>query len=214
MTDETIDSEPCDLANCDIDHDSKPSGIPYFAHPTKPFKADNRGLEIPVVPPSSDEKGRPAPQMQWTDTMSEAQQEAIRRIRDKPDSPELSLLIVDMGDSVCVKVEKGTWFISEGEALPQNGIMLIDKPFAKVKEAISQAPVPRIERVENAPYRLIANRENSEHVTRLYRHELIALNELAGHELPVWSGGTWLEVPSLETDMPTIWRFTRGRANG
>jgi len=138
---------------------------------------------------------------------------------DKPDSPELSLLVVDFGECCAVYHEHGaSWCltVANQEYLFDDycDMFAVKAPFAAVREAISQAPVPRIERMKGQDRYLLfqekAQRSGYPNPSAIYQAEYAALSQLAGHELPVWSGGTWKQLwnPS-DLDLPfQAWRYT------
>ncbi len=79
-------------------------------------------------------------------------------IEDSRDNIELSLLVIDMGDSCCVRVERGmlNTLMHNGEVMlvgALTGTALVQYPFTDIRAAIDasyvieSSPLPRIERV-------------------------------------------------------------------
>ncbi len=133
---------------------------------------------------------------------------------------ELSLLIIDLGDSCVVKVEKGdfAYDISGQEQGPidEGSTMLIQQSFSAVREAIDSLPVnksvPRIEQTTDG-FMVFPAKAEVAYQSQYFVHNRAyeALTKLAGVEIPVWKSGTWKQYdPPPYTDLPVaIWRFTR-----
>lgn len=134
----------------------------------------------------------------------------------KPDT-SLQLLVIDLGDSCVVKVEKGEQFIFNTLPIPSvvvhqvHGPVILNVPFATVREAIDSKPVPRIERDDDHYCFYAADRT----FIGLNQQFFDALCEIAGHPPPIWTGGVWEQVAASEQDggwtgSPVgIWRYTR-----
>lgn len=135
--------------------------------------------------------------------------------------PSLQLLVIDMGDTTVVKVEKGsighpsvsgtafsmlTDGLKVGENL--NKPRIIHKPFADLQAALDDAPVPRIEKRDNreSPWLYQLFEQSGAKDNYLTSAEYNALSQLAGHPLPIWSGGTWERI---ETNEIFVWRYQR-----
>ena len=153
----------------------------------------------------------------WTDcdACGHGPEHAVHSAVAVPDT-SLSLLVIDLGDSCVVKVEKGD--VSE---LPQriagaqrtwnDALFVVSTPFHGFdgirEEVDGDKPLPRIEK--NLPcnkpytgiYQLITSEDDDAKMHTLYQHEIDALSELAGKPLPIWDGGgTWTELPDAEAD--------------
>ncbi len=197
------------------------------------------------------------PKMTLNQAMKDCLDETYRKIKfagDKPDSPELSqpirplskaeyeelavkgydlpelsLLVIDLGNCCVVKVEKCETGKGEdvarmppiheiagekGEPFLTGNKWLDRRTFAQVREAIDAKPVPRIERMVGQDRYLLfqekAQRSGYPNPSAIYQAEYDALSALAGHELPVWSGGAWEDLGCnvMATDI-RMWRFTR-----
>ena len=150
--------------------------------------------------------------------------------------PELSLLIIDLGNNQCVvKAERftpslpsGDWWLGVGgEAHDAHSfqfkeagtVHLVDYPFADVRSAIDgEKPLPRLEQ-DNADnkgsYVLYEDSDTQEY---LAKPTYDALSKLAGHPLPIWTGGTWtrliekgpLPFRNGQTSPCDIWQYTIG----
>lgn len=125
---------------------------------------------------------------------------------DRPDT-SLSLLIIDMGDSCVVKVEKGEQFIFDTLPMPSivahqaHGPVVLNVPFAAVREAVDgERPVPRIERKTADGLALHYCNGREDNYRNIGQHEIDALCEIAGHPLPIYEGGTWEQLPDAEAD--------------
>lgn len=132
--------------------------------------------------------------------------------------PSLSLLVCDFGESCCIKAEKGEWQLNTEQHPSHPWVLEGDAyvypvPFADLRQAIEQRPVPRIERDEytSKTYRLYAGSE-ARGFEKLYQTDIDALSELAGKPLPIWKGGTWEEVGHIDyygrnnADL-RVWRY-------
>lgn len=129
------------------------------------------------------------------------------------------LLIVDFGDSVCVKVEKGAFTLrlnplDIGVPMREGQCNVFYRPFDVIKAALDggEKPLPRVERVrgsEDAPYTL--HFAPSDGVGWLMTQGMYdALTELnGGKPLPIWSGGEWVKI--LDDPGLHIWHYSRGR---
>lgn len=127
---------------------------------------------------------------------------------------ELQLLVIDLGDSCVVKVEKGRW---DGGTLVCRGgredtVKVFYECFRVLREAIEQKPVPRIERDDikiYERYRIYFNDTSYPLPLNVWD----AICELAGKPLPIGEGGTWedlLPKKGLGWELPLgIWRYTR-----
>lgn len=103
--------------------------------------------------------------------------------------PELQLLLIDLGDSTVVKVEKGQWddgkLLCRGER--SDSVKVFYEPFTVVRDAIDAKPVPRIETLADRFTLIHAGGTKS-----FTKDEYYALCELAGHNLPIGhEGGKW-----------------------
>lgn len=136
---------------------------------------------------------------------------------------ELSLLVIDLGDSCVVKVEKGQLpadtvsmalpdeirdLLGYVDDLKTGYCMVSDKSFTELRKAIDGAegsnPVPRIEQ-DNADqkgsYVLYEDADTKEYIAK---DTYDALCELAGHPLPVYEPkrGKWTQlIPFTLNDM-------------
>lgn len=146
----------------------------------------------------------------------------------------LRLLMIDLGDSTVVKVEKG---IFNPDNWTVGDVNCIRHPFSEVRATIDMLdvspPVPRIEQVPDdlhegyRVYKLFSRlgEYDFEHVIPGDRYD--ALSELAGHPLPIYEPkqGKWTKlVGSEELRKPDgttlilpdwglpveIWRYERG----
>jgi hypothetical protein len=128
----------------------------------------------------------------------------------------LSLLVIDLGDSCVVKVEKG-----EIDMVPVGmrfGSIRITQHFERLKNDLSEMfdesrPVPRIERCGDAKYPEFYDLIGPiGHADRFGDESYKALSQLAGHDLPIYEPelqGTWTElypfdVPDSAVLMPNI----------
>jgi len=134
----------------------------------------------------------------------------------KTSATELQLLVVDMGDSCVVKVEKGEfeWTVAHTFNVDKS-VMLSGHTFAKLKEAIDGVkPAPRIER-DFAGYVMIYRGGRQTGATRMMEIDYDALSELAGKPLPIYEGGTWEDLlPRPEIgigwELPIgVWRYKK-----
>lgn len=135
------------------------------------------------------------------------------------DCSALQLLIVDMGDCCCVRVEQGslptniTGWQQDRRLTSKGTSFLFDMQFADLRAALEDKPVPRIESNGEGGYHfIVAGREDS----WLTGAEYTALCEIAGHRLPVYEGGKWEQImegvgehtASDVLHLP-IWRYRR-----
>lgn len=141
--------------------------------------------------------------------------------------PELQLLIIDLGDSCVVKVEKGdrmdlVYCVKGGSFRCTKGnIVIHDSPFTDIRAAIdsladTSKPVPRIERDGNG-YRIYEDAGSP--WEDLPSDTYGALSELAGKPLPVWTPrkGEWTELTNFgdgEKSCGYVWRYTLSSQNG
>ncbi len=136
------------------------------------------------------------------------------------DNIELSLLVIDMGDSCAVKVEKGEIGLSVMFPLllkSHGNVGVTPHPFADARAAIDASyviespPVPRIERYDSKshPYRL----RNPWGVwTDLTDATYDCLSRLAGKPLPIWEPkqhGEWSLLKGSEHPGLKIYRYVR-----
>lgn len=125
---------------------------------------------------------------------------------------DLELLVIDLGDSCAVKVEKGSYSTVTGLVKPLNTTYprKIDQPFVvehsffELRKAIEgDKPVPRIIR-DNEGYLLVEDANTNEF---LAKDTYDALSQLAGKPLPIHSNGTWEQL--VTTNGVTIWKYSR-----
>jgi hypothetical protein len=125
----------------------------------------------------------------------------------KPD-PALSLLIIDLGDSCVVKVESETWNYPMG--MPKyyqvNGVILIPWTLSELRVALTDKPLPRIERKNEyglaVYYReAVGPGNNYENLGTKAYDALTELNN--GKPLPIWTPGKWTR---LEGEV-VAWRY-------
>lgn len=138
----------------------------------------------------------------------------------------LSLLVIDLGDSVVVKVEKGdpeTIFSKIIVSAYKDATAIISVPFSgfeSVKasiEALDDAPVPRIERRDNreSPWLYQLFDCSGAKDNYLTSAEYAALSDLAGKPLPIYEGGKWEELNppakvGIGWELPfTAYRYSR-----
>lgn len=118
---------------------------------------------------------------------------------DKPE-PSLSLLIIDLGDNVIIKTERGELDVKLGGVTYQcrtTGLQMTSMhSFADVRAAIDgEKPVPRIERNDPVGYRFIHQDNLPLDAGHIWlSQEYNALSELAGKPLPIWEGGKWTVI--------------------
>ena len=133
---------------------------------------------------------------------------------------ELQLLVIDAGECCFLKVEKGRFeTMLFDDDIGGLGFRIISHPFTKLREALEQKPVPRIERAESryVDGALIIQSGGGEFQHYLSPEVFDALSQLVGKPLPVWEGGKWTRLPKtseyigdpLDGTGVTIWRFTR-----
>lgn len=140
--------------------------------------------------------------------------------REKDMATELQLLVIDMGNAVVVKVEKGEVALKIGNGLwlcntePAKATQVFYRDFQTVREAIDGAkPVPRIERCDTTEQSYAITNVDGDGVGILYQTAYDALSKLAGKPLPIWTGGTWedlLPLPDIGIgwELPIgVWRY-------
>lgn len=129
---------------------------------------------------------------------------AIGTFYSKRDT-SLSLLVIDLGDSCVVKVERGSprgfeiltdaGFVNEGDT------KVFRKSFAAVREAIDgESNLPRILKKDDGRYELQFKTYAGNSHRSFKREAYAALCEIAGHPLPIYDGGTWEQLPDAEAD--------------
>lgn len=124
--------------------------------------------------------------------------------------PELQLLVIDLGDSCVVKVEKGVMPRTSNNIYKDLGFFgkqsIVHVTFDRFREAIDQKPVPRIERNDPVGYRFISGSQPADGGHIWLSQEYDALTKLAGKPLPVWEGGKWEQlIPFTLSDMYSGW---------
>lgn len=148
---------------------------------------------------------------------------ALEWEKKKQMETELSLLVIDMGESCVVKAEQG--HLDEtplskmvGTYLKEN-LYWVSSSFAELRAAIDgEKPVPRIERelLAFAHKRYYVYFHNTRYPISLNAYA--ALSKLAGKPLPIWEGGKWERLihagqppfgPQTGTVPVSIWRYTR-----
>lgn len=126
----------------------------------------------------------------------------------KPTDLELSLLVIDLGNSCVLRVEQGS-FSLECEpygTLYKGDTSLARRTFPELRKAIEgDKPAARLEDGfdEVGNYMLFADKAWSVISPQQYD----ALSQLAGKPLPIHSTGTWEQLAT--TNGVTIWKFTR-----
>ena len=131
---------------------------------------------------------------------------------------ELQLIIIDAGECCFLKVEKGRFeTMLFDDDIGGLGFRIISHPFTKLREALEQKPVPRIEVDGNRMnyYRVVTDHVLESPLICLDTYK--ALSQLAGKPLPVWEGGKWERLPKtseyisdpLDDTGVKIWRYTR-----
>lgn len=133
----------------------------------------------------------------------------------------LSLLIIDMGDCCVVKAAKGSVRvgrydsledeITKGLDMVEGDVQVTQMPFADLRAALDEAPVPRIERVVCGKG-TVGEGQTVYHIYASDGWDAVdsvaydALLQLAGHPLPIWEGnGTWEQLPRLPFDQTEQW---------
>lgn len=131
--------------------------------------------------------------------------------------PSLSLLVIDLGDSCAVKVERGYLpdNLTFGTTMLTNSVgssnsILLRVPFDLVKyvlDAINlddEPPVPRIERLEDGMVRVVGRDVSSD----VPYSVLNTFRALTGEHLPIYKGkqGKWTE---LAAEPVKIYRYDR-----
>ena len=131
---------------------------------------------------------------------------------------ELSLLVIDLGDSCVVKVEKGD--VSQLD-LPLDSDRIIsnswiyDGTFTDIRAAIDaladEPPVPRIERTFSKGLKLDYDLISQNEIGVLSQEDYDALSELAGKSLPVYEPrkGEWKQIDAGHKRF-SAWIYTRG----
>lgn len=137
------------------------------------------------------------------------------------ETPELQLLVIDLGDSCVVKAEKGEIGEVLDSMLPPRWVIensiLFNKPFDEVRAAIDlDKPLPRIER--NFKGTRLFTPQHPEGIV-LPPDGYRSLCMLATADIPIWTDnpGEWTQLagegyPSAafgETLPCSIWRYTR-----
>lgn len=149
--------------------------------------------------------------VQWTST------------QDKLDT-SLSLLLIDLGESTVVKVERGEWYVSKDSPSTYfitGEVKVLEQTFAAVRDAIDSqdAPVPRIERrdtnstVDGMPVYLIRqDKDVANDGTALSTSVYDALTAInAGKPLPIYepTEGKWTLLKGSEIPGIAMYRYTR-----
>lgn len=143
--------------------------------------------------------------------------------RSAEPQPELQLLVIDLGDSCVVKVEKGSvsHIAFAGLQWQDNTTLFCNKPFSELRTAIEgDPPTPRIVKLESSSgYVLDVGPSESgacRDYERISRRGYEALSKLAGKALPVHDGGKWTKRLASDSkvgvDIGTgiaIWKFER-----
>lgn len=168
-----------------------------------------------------------------------ALEDATNLTGERPTEPQAnvsrSLLVIDLGDSCVVKIEKGDDPMLQFEHLYYSGNSphLFPRTFEQVRDAIDQQlasgepPLPRIEHYGNdmllivsgmRPLRLGGgdidlSAEPAPDILQLTVSGYNALSELAGHPLPIWSPrkGNWTELTNFgdgNRSCGCVWRYT------
>lgn len=124
-------------------------------------------------------------------------------IEDAPS--ELELLVIDLGDSCVVRVEKGEFTLAIAHTFSDDkSTMLSGHTFPELRKAIEgDKPIPRIIR-DNEGYLLVEDANTNEF---LAKDTYDALSQLAGKPLPIHSNGTWEQL--VTTNGVTIWKYSR-----
>jgi len=150
--------------------------------------------------------------------------EAIER--ESKQEPTLQLLVIDLGDSCVVRMEKGTLDVLDPSDMHQmdGGVYAINMPFPQLRSAIDgEKPVPRIETELNqsgyTDYILRYKDGDTICVQFLTQSQFTTLSELAGKPLPIYECGKWDELIALQSKDEygdwidkrdfTAWRYTR-----
>ncbi len=143
-------------------------------------------------------------------------------------SPSLQLLVIDLGESCVVKVEKGgtqedytrLGGCITGDALATGHSFIRYEPFDKVKAAIDamegdkpDGSQPFIQKDSDVDYHVYVPSQNSYASFDIKRVQYDALCDIAGIKIPIWTGGTWKLLVAKENvheDYPfEVWRFTK-----
>lgn len=177
---------------------------------------DSKGNHIPLPPES-------AKYEQVAGMMVEKATDKIPGVTTfaKPE-PSLSLLVIDLGDNVIIKTERGEIDIKLGGVTYQcrtSGLQDTSLySFADVRAVINgEKPVPRIERDATCFTRHfhIYFDPNDENACFPLSGDLYdALSTLAGKPLPIYNGGVWEEVGHIDDDVYNnidlrVWRYSR-----
>ena len=150
---------------------------------------------------------------------------------DQPTEPSLQLLVIDLGDSCVVRAEKGETALQIGKGVwrvdaAEQGYrtQVLYRTFADVRKAIDgERPVPRIEPPSNGNYTLYVGNVVKPYTFDLAAEVVRAVQTLTGKPLPIWTGGTWTQLPSIvenrddwmraewtQNVLPVkIWRYTK-----
>lgn len=131
------------------------------------------------------------------DTLCDCQRTYESIINSTMSEPELQLLVIDLDGYCVVKVEKGQGdplHMLTGRPMYGDGkgtTVITPMPFNKLREAIEQKPVPRIEQHAGTSnyYNLCLPKPLT--AVTLSQNEIDALSSIAGKPLPVWKIGTW-----------------------
>lgn len=125
---------------------------------------------------------------------------------------ELQLLVIDLGKSCVVKVEKGEW--KRNGANQYVGSVTITLPFDRLRKEIDgEKPIPRLERDIDEGGTHIRVMNNGP-VTNFGEYAYKVLCEIAGQEIPIYDCGLWTRLTSPrqygddDTDI-AIWRYRR-----
>ncbi len=143
--------------------------------------------------------------------------DTVSFFHDAKPEPSLSLLVIDLGDSCVVKVEKGEW--KRRTVTLYRGSATITLPFQRLREELDgEKPVPRIERDDikiYERYRIYFNDTSYPLPLNVWD----AICELVGKPLPIYSEDKWEELIALQSKNEygnwiderdfTAWRFTR-----
>ena len=136
----------------------------------------------------------------------------------------LSLLVIDLGDSCVVKVEKGEFHfaLQFGHDLNVERVGIMGAPFEKVRahiDRVGDKPVPRIERrdtnsrVDGMPVYLIRqDKDVANDGTALSTSVYDALTAInAGKPLPIYepTEGKWTLLKGSEIPGIAMYRYTR-----
>ncbi len=107
-------------------------------------------------------------------------------------APSLSLLVIDLGDICCVRVETGEWYFNNLYRNNTTGTYVYDRPFDQLKAALESAPVPRIERRDDDKYSLIE--DEGIPVEHICKRSVAVIETVIGRPLRIWEGGKWEQL--------------------